>query len=536
MKIVLAEKVSPATLAVFHAEPGWNVVTHDQIKDGLAKELKDADGLVVRSAVQVDDALLEHAPKLRVIGRAGVGVDNIDADAATRRGIVVMNTPGANAIAVAELTIGLMLALARQLPKANGALHQGKWEKKSLSGAELRGKTLAVLGLGRVGLEVAQRATSFGMQIIGHDPFVAPALARERGVELVDIDALFARADYLTLHVGLTPQTANIINAKNLAAMKNGVRIVNCARVELVDDAALLTALDSGKVAGAALDVFRDEPLKNSPYFGRENVILTPHIAGSTAEAQEAVGIQIAAQVREYLKLGVVQNAVNLPSLSHEEYVELSPYIQMAGRLGAFLSATADGNVESIAIAYRGRLAQGKTDLIRNAAIEGVLGHSENVNRINAAAVAEERGIRLHESKVENGGAASGLSVTLHTRGGEATATATVLHGRLPRLLASDGIDIEVPLHGTLIAIRNHDVPGVIGRVGTVLGEHQVNIANFALGRASGPVSGAAAKDGVGGAIAVVQVDGEITPAVIGALEAIEAVTRVRLVKLPPLP
>jgi D-3-phosphoglycerate dehydrogenase / 2-oxoglutarate reductase len=536
LKIVLAEKVSPATLAVFQAEPGWNVVTHDQIKDGLANELKDADGLVVRSAVQVDDALLEHAPKLRVIGRAGVGVDNIDADAATRRGIVVMNTPGANAIAVAELTIGLMLALARQLTKANGALHQGKWEKKSLSGAELRGKTLAVLGLGRIGLEVAQRAASFGMQIIGHDPFVAPALARERGVELVDMDALFARADYLTLHVGLTPQTTNIINAKNLATMKKGVRIVNCARGELVEDAALLAALDSGKAAGAALDVFRDEPLKNSPYFGRENVILTPHIAGSTAEAQEAVGIQIAAQVREYLKLGVVQNAVNLPSLSHEEYVELSPYINMAGRLGAFLSATADGNVESIAIGYRGRLAQGKTDLLRNAAIEGVLAHSENVNRINAAAVAEERGIRLHESKVENGGAASGMSVTLHTRGGETTATATVLHGRLPRLLASDGIDIEVPLHGTLIAIRNHDVPGVIGRVGTVLGEHQVNIANFALGRASGYVSGAAAKDGVGGAIAVVQVDGEITPAVIAALEAIDAVTRVRLIKLPPLP
>ncbi|MGA9718170.1 MAG: phosphoglycerate dehydrogenase [Acidobacteriaceae bacterium] len=530
MKIVLAEKVSPATLAVFQAEPGWRVVTHDQIKDGLGTELKDADGLVVRSAVQVDDALLEHAPKLRVIGRAGVGVDNIDADAATRRGIVVMNTPGANAIAVAELTIGLMLALARQLPKANGALHQGKWEKKSLSGAELRGKTLAVLGLGRIGLEVAQRAAAFGMQIVGHDPFVTPAVARERGVELVALDALFARADYLTLHVGLTQQTADIINAKNLAAMKKGVRIVNCARGELVDDAALIAALDSGQVGGAALDVFRDEPLKNSPYFNRENVILTPHIAGSTAEAQEAVGIQIAAQVREYLKLGVVQNAVNLPSLSHEEYVELSPYIDMAARLGTFLSATADGNVESIALVYRGRLAQGKTDLVRNAAIQGVLAHSENVNRINAAAVAEERGIRLHESKLENGGAA-GVTLTLHTRGGETTATATVLHGRSPRLLAADGIDIEVPLHDALIAIRNHDVPGVIGRIGTVLGEHQVNIANFALGR--GPET--AARDGVGGAIAVVQVDGEITPAVLSALEAIEAVTRVRLVKLPPL-
>ncbi len=530
MKIVLAEKVSPATLAVLQAEPGWTVVTHDQIKDGLPRELADAEGLVVRSAVQVDDALLEHAPKLRVIGRAGVGVDNIDADAATRRGIVVMNTPGANAIAVAELTLALMLALARQLPKANGLLHQGKWEKKSLSGSELRGKTLAVLGLGRIGLEVAQRAASFGMQLIGHDPFVSAAVARERGIELVSMEQLFARADYLTLHVGLTPQTASVINAKNLALMKKGVRLVNCARGELIDDAALLGALNSGQVAGAALDVFREEPLKDSPYFGRDNVILTPHIAGSTAEAQEAVGIQIARQVREYLKLGVVQNAVNLPSLTHEEYVELSPYIDMAARLGGFLSASTEGNLESIALVYRGRLAQGKTELVRNAAIEGVLGHAEPVNRINAAAVAEERGIRLHETKAEDGGPA-GLTLTLHTRTGEATATATVLHGRSPRLLASDGIDIEVPLHGTLVSIRNYDVPGVIGRVGTVLGEHQVNIANFALGR--GPEPSSAREQAQ--AIAVVQVDGEITPAVLGALEAIEAVRRVRLVQLPAL-
>jgi len=248
VKIVLAEKVSPATLAVFQAEPGWKIVTHDQIKNGLAQELKDADGLVVRSAVQVDDALLESAPKLRVIGRAGVGVDNIDADAATRRGIVVMNTPGANAIAVAELTIGLMLALARQLPKANGALHQGKWEKKSLSGAELRGKTLAVLGLGRIGLEVAQRAASFGMQIIGHDPFVAPAVARERGVELVPLDALFARADYLTLHMPSTPETKNLFNDERFAKCKKGIRIINTARGELIDEAALCRAIESGIV------------------------------------------------------------------------------------------------------------------------------------------------------------------------------------------------------------------------------------------------------------------------------------------------
>src|SRR6201996_5993377 len=389
MKIVLAEKVSPATLAVFAGEAGWQVVTHDQIKNGLASELKDADALVVRSAVQVDEGLLESAPKVRVIGRAGVGVDNIDADAATRRGIVVMNTPGANAIAVAELTIGLMLALARQLSKANSTMHAGKWEKKSLQGVELRGKKLGVLGLGRIGLEVARRARSLGMQIIGHDPFVSASIARENAIQLVSTEDLFREADYLTLHVGLTPQTAGIINETTLATMKKGVRIINCARGELIVEQALADALKSGQVGGAALDVFHQEPPKDSPFFGLENVILTPHIAGSTAEAQEAVGVQIALQVREYLKLGVVQNAVNLPSLSHEEYVQLAPYIDLAGRLGAFLAQTGYAGIESIDLIYGGALAEAKTELVRNSAIAGLLQGLENVNRINAATIAQ---------------------------------------------------------------------------------------------------------------------------------------------------
>ena len=320
MKIVLAEKVSSATVDVFAAENGWQVVTHDQIKNGLAAELADADALVVRSAVQADDALMAAAPKLRVIGRAGVGVDNIDADAATKRGIIVMNTPGANAVAVAELTIGLMLALGRKLPQANTSMHAGRWEKKSLLGAELRGKKLGILGLGRIGIEVARRARAFGMEIVGHDPFVSPAIARENNIRLATVEDLFREADYLTLHVGLTPQTTGIINEKTIATMKKGVRIINCARGELIEDQALADALKSGQVAGAALDVFSQEPPKDSPFFALENVILTPHVAGSTAEAQEAVGIQIALQVREYLKLGVVQNAVNMTSLTHEEY------------------------------------------------------------------------------------------------------------------------------------------------------------------------------------------------------------------------
>jgi len=528
MKVVLAEKVSPATLAVFQAEPGWDVKTHDQLPDGLAAALADTDALVVRSAVQVDDALMEKAPKLRVIGRAGVGVDNIDAEAATRRGIVVMNTPGANAVAVAELTVGLMIALARKVPAANSSMHAGKWDKKNLQGGELRGKTLGILGLGRIGLEVAKRARGFGLDIIGSDPFVTAAVARENGIKLVTLDELIEGSDYLTLHVGLTPQTTGVVNEKSIARMKKGVRIINCARGELIEDSALIAALKSGQVAGAALDVFTVEPPKESPYFGLDNVILTPHIAGSTGEAQEAVGIQIARQVRDYLKLGVVQNAVNLPSLTHEEYVVLAPYIDMAGRLGAFLAQAGKGGIEAVDLIYGGTLTEAKTELVRNAAIAGLLQGSENVNRINAAAVAEERGIRICEQKSEThrGGAASVLTIELHTANGTSRASATVIHGEQPRLLEFDSIDIETPLEGNLLVCRNLDVPGVIGRIGTILGEKGVNIANFALGReraGAKPVK----------ALAVVQVDAPVSGGVLEALGSIEALLEAKPVTLP---
>jgi D-3-phosphoglycerate dehydrogenase len=551
LKIVLAEKVSPATLAVFQKEPGWQIVTPDQIAkngpDGLAAELADADALVVRSAVQVDAKLLESAPKLRVIGRAGVGVDNIDTPAATHRGIVVMNTPGANAVAVAELTLGLMISMARSIPRANATMHQGKWEKKSLQGSELRGKTLGIVGLGRVGLEVARRAASFGMEIIGYDPFVAPVIARENSVTLVPIDEIFKASDYLTLHVGLTTQTEGLINATSIKIMKKGIRIINCARGELIVEDALIEALKSGHIAGAALDVFHQEPLKESAFFGLDNVILSPHIAGSTDEAQEAIGIQLAMQVRDYLKLGVVQNAVNLPSLSHEEYIEVAPYIEMAERLGHFLSHATPGNLENIQITYTGRIAAGKTDLIRNAALAGIFSGTDGgnvANRINAAAIAAERGIRIQEDKKEftTGGAGSVLKIVLHASGiatgeksGDASASATVLHGTSPRLLSYDGIDIEAPLHGTLVAIRNHDVPGVVGRIGTILGEHSVNIANFALGRASATRSHRVPQ---GQALAVVQIDvpsAASANAAVEALRKVEAIASVRLIELGKL-
>jgi D-3-phosphoglycerate dehydrogenase len=421
-----------------------------------------------------------------------------------------------------------MLGLARKVPAANATMHAGKWEKKSLQGAELRGKTLGILGLGRIGLEVAKRAKGFGLEIIGSDPFVSAAVARENGIRLVTLEELIAGSDYITLHVGLTPQTTGVINAKTIAAMKKGVRIINCARGELIDDSALVAALKSGQVAGAALDVFTEEPPKNSPYAELENVILTPHIAGSTAEAQEAVGIQIARQVRDYLKLGVAQNAVNMPSLSHEEYVALAPYIDLAGRLGSFLAQAGKGGMETIDLSYGGTLTEAKTELVRNAAIAGLLEGSENVNRINAAAVAEERGIRVHEERQEShrGGAATVLTIELHTGTGSSRASATVIHGEQPRLLEFDGIDIETPLEGNLLVCRNLDVKGVIGRIGTILAEQGVNIANFALGRErSGPKPVKA--------LSVVQVDAPVSDAVLEALMSIEALLEARLVKLP---
>jgi D-3-phosphoglycerate dehydrogenase len=443
---------------------------------------------------------------------------------------------------VAELTLGLMISMARSVPRANETMHEGKWEKKSLQGQELRGKTFGIVGLGRIGLEVARRAASFGMELIGYDPFIAPVIARENNVTLVPIDEIFKRSDYLTLHVGLTTQTEGMINATSLAIMKKGVRIINCARGELIVEADLAEALKSGKVAGAALDVFHQEPLKESPFFAMENVILSPHIAGATDEAQEAIGIQLAMQVRDYLKLGVVQNAVNLPSLSHEEYKEIAPYIDMAERLGRFLSYATPGNLENIQITYSGRIAAGKTDLIRNAAIAGVFVGSEGnhetastANRINAAAIAQDRGIRVQEDKKEftTGGAGSVLKLVLHSSAGDTSGSATVLHGTSPRLLTYDGIDIEAPLTGTLVAIRNHDVPGVVGRIGTILGDNGLNIANFALGRST-----RSQRVPQGQALAVVQIDvpnGTAASGAIDALRKVEAIASVRLVELGKL-
>lgn len=534
MKIIVAEKTSPAAIQLFREEAGWNVITHDQLKDqfkgDLAAQLVDADALVVRSAVDVNAKLLAGARQLRVIGRAGVGVDNIDLEAATKKGIVVMNTPGANAVAVAEHTFALMLSLARHLSRADSTTRAGQWEKKSLQGTELRGKTLGIVGLGRIGLEVAKRAHAFEMKVIAHDPYVAQPAVRELGITLATLEEVYAAADYLSLHVGLTPQTQGMINQSSLGRMKKGVRIVNCARGELIDDQALAAALRSNQAGGAAIDVFTDEPPKDSPLLSCENVIATPHIAGSTYEAQEAVGIQIAQQVKEYLKRGVIQNAVNVPSVTDEEYAEISPYIVLAEKLGSFLAQISgrDANLEEIALRFSGRMAEWKTDLIRNAAIKGVLNQfvPDSANLVNAATVSKDRGIRIEESKKPDtaGGAASVLTLALKTTAGVHEAKGTVLRGDSNRLLMLNGIDIEAPLQRSLVYVRNLDVPGVIGRIGTILGNHGINIASFSLGR----------KDTTPGsqAIAVVQVDQDVSAAAIADLKTVEAVQEVLAVKL----
>ncbi len=532
MKILVAEKISSSALKALQ-EPGWVVVTPEECAGKLPELLADADALLVRSAVKVDAALLEHAGKnLRVIGRAGVGVDNVDLDAATKKGIAVMNTPGANAVAVAEHTLLMMLAMARHLCKANALLHAGKWEKKSLQGTELRGKKLGILGLGKIGMEVARRAVAFDMEVIGYDPFVSPLVAREKGIRLAELKDVLATADYLTLHMALTPQTDGLINAETLAQMKKGVRIVNCARGELIHEADLAEAVKSGQVGAAAIDVFVVEPAKSSPLFGLENVIVTPHLGGSTNEAQEAVGVQIAMQVKEYLKHGVIQNAVNVPSVSYEEYVDMQPFMVLAERMGRLLAQLSDGRPEEVNLRYSGRLTEWKTDLMRNAVLKGLLDGTltDPVNVVNAAAMAEAAGVRVHESKRESaaGGKEDVLALTLKSSTGESEVRGTVLHGRSPRLLHVNGTDIEAPLGNQLIYLRNRDVPGVIGRVGTLLGQHAINIGNFSLGRRDE----ATQPDGVREAVALLDVDSPAGEAVIAALRAMDSVLEARTLKL----
>ena len=542
MKIVVADKISKRGLELL-AESGWQAAT--PAPGSLEAELADADALIVRSATRVSAALLEHAPRLRVIGRAGVGVDNIDLDAATRRGVLVMNTPGGNAVSVAEHTLALLLALARSVPQLNAAIHAGRWEKSGAAGIELRSKTLGLLGLGRVGSEVARRARALEMRVLAHDPYISESVAREADVELVPLPELLARSDFLSLHAALGPATERIINAATLAQMKRGARLINTARGELVDEAALAEALRSGRLGGAAVDVFAVEPPRGSPLVGLPSVIATPHVAGSTEEAQEEVGTLIAQQVRDFLAEGVLRNAVNLPTLSAEQYRRLRPYLELAERLGSFVAQVTTARERTtgrIRIVYAGEPTELGTHVLRNAVLAGILNTAldEKVNLVNAGAVAAARGLSVEEqTRRREHGFPDTLEVSTNAPGsgpapGEPekadapcgfAVEGTVLHGTTPRILNIDGIALEATLEGTMLFFRNRDVPGVIGQVGTILGSRGVNISTFALGR----------REAVRGseAVALVRLDGEVPDSIVLPIRGIAAMTEVRLVRLP---
>jgi D-3-phosphoglycerate dehydrogenase / 2-oxoglutarate reductase len=525
MKIIVADKISERGIALLR-ETGWEIVLPTAA--ALASEITGADGLIVRSATRVTPELLDRAERLRVIGRAGVGVDNVDMDAATHRGVLVMNTPGGNAVSVAEHTFALLLALARSVPQSNAAIQAGRWEKSS-SGMELRGKTLGLIGLGRVGTEVARRARALEMKVLAYDPYVTQAAARELDVELIPFEDLLRRSDVISLHTALSPATEKIINAAALAQMKRGARLINCARGELIDEAALAEALRSGQLAGAAVDTFAIEPPKNSPLIGLPNLIATPHIAGSTAEAQEEVGTLIAQQVRDYLAEGLIRNAVNMPALSAEQYRRLRPYLELGERLGSLVAQAAPSvSFSHIRIRYAGEPAELGSHVIRSAVLIGVLNFvlDEKVNLVNASQAAAARGLIVEETTLRRErGFPNTLEVVAANSGHELSVEGAVGQDGSPRILSLDGISLEAPLEGTLLLTRNRDVPGVIGKIGTALGNLGVNIATFALGRRQ-PIHGAEA-------VALVRLDGAVDPAVLQQIRDIPSITEARLIRLP---
>ncbi len=541
MKILVADNVSERALELLRAENSWEVVYLPEkpatpatagaafgAGRSIADEIRDADALIVRSETDVTAELLECASRLRVIGRAGVGVDNVDLDVTTKKGILVMNTPGGNATSVAEHTMALLLALARRVPQADTSLKKGRWEKKKLLGNELRSKTLGLIGLGNIGSEVARLAQAFQMNVIAYDPYVSSRIAEEHDVRLVSLEALLNSSDFISLHATATPETRSLLNARTLAMTKPGVRIVNCARGELINEADLLCALDSGHVAGAALDVFETEPPENPRLVTHPNVIATPHIAGSTEEAQEIVGIRIAEQVRDYLLEGVPRNAINMPTLSPEEYRKLEPYLQLGEKLGAFLAQIAGGRLEGVRISYDGGLAELNTHLVKNAVLKGILNRvlSEQANLVNAGALAQARGIEVVELRSARRAAFSNsLGIALRTENDTASILGMVgLRGsrRGERILGINDIDIEAPLRGVILFIRNQDIPGVIGRVGTILGNRNINIANFALGRNQ------QAREAIG----LVNVDNAVPGEVLEEIRSIPAVRVARVVEI----
>jgi D-3-phosphoglycerate dehydrogenase len=522
-KVLISDKLSDAAVQIFK-DRGIDVDFQPDVgkdKDKLAAIIGNYDGLAIRSATKVTEKILANAPNLKVIGRAGIGTDNIDKEASSKKGVIVMNTPFGNMITTAEHTIAMMFAIARQLPEASASTHAGKWEKSKFMGVELTGKTLGVIGAGNIGGIVCDRARGLKMKVVAYDPFLGEEKAQKMGIEKVELDELLARADFITLHVPFTETTANILSRENLAKTKKGVRIINCARGGLVDEEALADLLKSGHVAGAALDVFKTEPAVDNPLFNLPNVVCTPHLGAATTEAQENVALQVAEQMSDYLLTGAVSNALNMPSVTAEEAAVMGPWINLAGHLGAFIGQMTDEPIKAINILYDGSVAEMNLEALNCSVVAGIMKRANpDVNMVSAPVVAREKGIQISTTNQDKSGVFDGyVKVTVVTEKRERSVAGTVFSDGKPRFIQIKGIQIDAEIGEHMLYTTNEDVPGIIGMLGQTMGENGVNIANFTLGRA-----------GVKGeAIALLYVDDEVPAPVIDQLNKTGMFTQVKL-------
>jgi len=518
-KVLVSDKLSKTAVQIFKD----NGVEVDYLpdlgkdKEKLLEVIGQYDGLAIRSATKVTDKIIAAAKNLKVIGRAGIGVDNVDIPAATKKGIIVMNTPFGNSITTAEHAIAMMFALARQLPEADASTKASKWEKNRFMGVEVTSKVLGLIGAGNIGSIVANRAQGLHMKVVAFDPFLTVERAQTLGVEKVELDELFKRADFITLHTPLIDATRNIISAEAIAKMKDGVRIINCARGGLVDEKALYDALKSGKVAGAAFDVFVEEPAQNNPLFELANFIATPHLGASTTEAQENVALQVAEQISAYLMTGEITNALNFPSITAEEAPRLTPWVRLAEALGSFAGQLTEDAITGIRIEYEGNVAQLNTKPMTAAALNGVLKpQMQEVNMVSAPQIAKDRGINVELTTRDQQGAYEGyVRLTVITDKQERAVAGTVFANGKPRIIQVKGINMEAELSPSMLYVTNVDKPGHIGRLGTLLGSLGINIANFNLGRA----------DVGGDAIALLSIDGTVNEAQLKQIAGLPGVT-----------
>jgi len=524
-KVLISDALSPAAVQIFK-DRGVEVDFQPSLgkdKEKLAAIIGEYDGLAIRSATKVTPKILANASKLKVIGRAGIGVDNVDIPAATAKGIIVMNTPFGNSITTAEHAVTLMLALARQIPQADASTQAGKWEKNRFMGVEITGKTLGIVGCGNIGAIVADRAIGLKMKVIAYDPFLSPERALDLGVEKVEFEELLKRADFISFHTPLTEKTKNILDANAINKTRKGVRIVNCARGGLVDEAALRAALDSGHVAGAAFDVFSTEPANENPLFGHPNVVCTPHLGAATSEAQENVALQVAEQMSDYLLRGAISNAVNFPSITAEEAPKLSPFIALAEKLGSFAGQLTESGIKTVRITYEGAVSQMKTKALTSAAVAGLLRPMlHEVNVVSAPVVAKERGIMVEEVTREAASDYESLiTVTVVTDRQERWVSGTVFADGRPRIVNIKGIRMDAGFGESMVYVTNYDKPGFIGKFSSTLGDAGINIATFHVGREAPG----------GNAIALIEVDGDVPPAVLAKVQALPQVQQAKSLK-----